>query len=64
MYDLGGKLVNGIKSKCVNSIAYVRVKGGESKCFGIHSGVSPGCIVTLALQCMYGRSDEGGENEE
>ena len=27
MYDAGGKLLNGFKSMCVNSLAYVRVKG-------------------------------------
>ena len=29
MYDVGGKLFNGIKSKYINSLACVRVKGGE-----------------------------------
>ena len=28
MYDLGSKLLNGIKSMCVNSLVCVRVKGG------------------------------------
>ena len=27
MYDVGGKLLNGIKSMYVNSLTYVRVKG-------------------------------------
>ena len=31
MYDVGGKLLNGIKSMYVNSVAFVRVKGGESE---------------------------------
>ena len=35
MHDVGGKLLNGIKSMYVNSLAYVRVKGGESECFRI-----------------------------
>ena len=29
MYDVGCKPLNGIKSMYVNSLAYVRVKGGE-----------------------------------
>ena len=37
MYDLGGKLMNGIKSVYVNSLA-IRVKGCESECFRIDSG--------------------------
>ena len=39
MYDVGGKLLNGIKSIYVNSLACVRIKGGESECFRINSGV-------------------------
>ena len=39
MYDVGGKLLNGIKSMYVNSLAYVIVKGVESECFRIDSGV-------------------------
>ena len=35
MYDVWGKLLNGIKSMYVNSLAGVRVKGGESECFRI-----------------------------
>ena len=38
MYDLGGELLNGIKSMHVNSLACVKVKGGEGKCFKIDSG--------------------------
>ena len=33
MYDVGGKLLNGIKSMYINSLAWARVKGGESECF-------------------------------
>ena len=29
MYDLGGKLLNGNKNMYINSLACVRVKGGE-----------------------------------
>ena len=39
MYDVGGKLLNGIKSMYVNILACVRVKGGESVCFRIDSCV-------------------------
>ena len=35
IYDMSGKLLNGIKSVYV----YVRVKGCESDCFRIDSGV-------------------------
>ena len=31
--DVGGKLLNGIRSMYVNSLACIRVKGGESQCF-------------------------------
>ena len=41
MYDVGGKLLNGIKSMYVNSLAFVRVKG-ESECFRIDIGVRRG----------------------
>ena len=39
MHDVGGKLLNGLKSIYVNSLACVRVKGGKSDCFRIDSGV-------------------------
>ena len=38
MYDVGGKLFNGIKSMYVASQPYVRVKGGESEWFRIDNG--------------------------
>ena len=31
MYDVGGKLLDGIKSMYIDSLACVRVKGGESE---------------------------------
>ena len=34
MYDVGGKLLSGIKSMYADSSACVRVKGGESKHLG------------------------------
>ena len=46
MYDVGGKLLNGIKSVCVNSLTCVRIKGSESRCFRINSGVRQGCIIS------------------
>ena len=45
MYDVGGKLLNRIKIIYANILACVRVKGGESKCFRIDSGVRQGCIM-------------------
>ena len=39
MYDVGGKLLNGIRSMYVNSLVYVRVKGGERDSYRIDSGV-------------------------
>ena len=35
MYHVGGRLLTGIKSVYINSVACVRVKGRESKCFRI-----------------------------
>ena len=37
IYDVKGKLLNGIKSMYVNSLSFVRLKWGESKCFRIDS---------------------------
>ena len=53
MYYVGGKLLNGNKSIYVKSLACLIVKGGESECFRINSGVR---------QCIYGRRDERGED--
>ena len=41
-----GKLLNGVKSMYINNLACVRVKGGESECFRIDSGVRRGCIIS------------------
>ena len=46
MHDVDGKLLNSIKSMNLNSLACVIVKGGESECFRIHSGVRQGCIMS------------------
>ena len=52
-YDVGGKLLNGIKSVYVNSEACVRVKGSESECFRINSDVKQGCVVSPWLFNVY-----------
>ena len=39
MYDVEGKLLGGIKSMYVDSLACVRVKGGEIELFRIDSRV-------------------------
>ena len=46
MNDVCGKLLNGIKSMYASSLAYVRVKGDESECFRINSGVRQRCNVS------------------
>ena len=53
MYDVDGKLLNGIKGMYVNNLACVRVKGGESGCFRINSGVRQGCIMSPWLFNVY-----------
>ena len=52
MYDVGGKLLSGIKSMYVDSVTCVRVKEGETKCFRTESCVRKGCRVPLAFQCV------------
>ena len=53
MYDVGGKLLSGIKSIYVNSLACVRVKWGMRK----------GRIMSPWLFSVYKwRSDEGSKN--
>ena len=71
---MGGKLLNGIKSIYVNSLACVRVKGGESDCFRINSGVRQGSImspwffnvymvaVMKKVKMRMGRREESGDN--
>ena len=39
MYDVGNKLLSVTKSMYVNSLACIKVKGGESERFRIDSGV-------------------------
>ena len=53
MYDVGGKLFNGIKSMYVNNLACVRVKEGKSECFRIDIGVKQVCIMFPWLFSVY-----------
>ena len=53
MYEASGKLLNGIKSMYVNSLASARVKGGESECFRINSDVKQGCIMSPWIFNVY-----------
>ena len=53
IYDVGDKLLNGIKSIYVKSLACVRVKGCESECFRIHNGVRQVCIMSPWLLNVY-----------
>ena len=46
MYDMSGKQLNRIKSIHVNSLAFVRVKLGESDCCSIDNVVRQGCIMS------------------
>ena len=50
---MGGKLLNGIKSMDVNSVACVRVKRSESECFRINSSVRKLCIISPWLFNVY-----------
>ena len=52
-YDVGGKLLSGIKSMYVDSSACVRVKKGESEWFRIDSGVRRGCIMSPWIFNVY-----------
>ena len=49
----GGKLLNGIKSMYVDSLACVSVKEGESERFRIDSGMRQGCIMSPWLFNVY-----------
>ena len=66
MYDRGGKLyAREIKSIYVDCLPCVRVKGGgESEWIKIDCGLRQGYIMSLSFQCIYGRSDEVGEDED
>ena len=45
IYDVGGKLLNCLKSMYVNNLSCFRVKGGESECFWIDNNVRQGFIM-------------------
>ena len=53
IYDVGGKLLSGIKSMYVDSSASVKIKGVESEQFRIDSGVRQGCIMFPRLFSVY-----------
>ena len=46
MYDVGGKLLNGIKSMYVNSLSCVKLKGSDSKSFRIDISERQVCIMS------------------
>ena len=43
---VGGKLLSGVKGMYVDSLACVRVKGGESEWFRIDIGMREWCIMS------------------
>ena len=45
MYDVGGKLLSGIKNMHGNSLSCVRVKRSDSVCFRIGSAMRKGSIM-------------------
>ena len=47
MYDLGKKVLNGIKNMYVNSLACIRMKAGEKESIRRNSGVRYGFIMSL-----------------
>ena len=53
MYDMGCKLLSGIKRMYLDSLACVRVKGAEIERFRIDSGVRQGCIMSPLLFNVY-----------
>ena len=62
---MGDKLLSGIKSMYGDSSSCVRVKGDESEQFRIDKGGKTGVYhVPLAIQCIYGWSDEVMKGEK
>ena len=56
MYDVSGKLLNGIKCMYVNSLACVRVKKGESECFKV-------CMDPMMKEVKIGMGKRGEISE-
>ena len=57
MYDMGGKLLNGIKSMYVNSLACVRVIGDDILC-------SLGSLIYIWTHDELGKNGDGEEGSE
>ena len=53
MYDVWGKLLDGIRSMYVDSLACVRVKWIESEWFRIDNGVRQACFMSPWLFSVY-----------
>ena len=53
MYDVSGKLLNGIKSKCEDNLAYLRLKNSESECFRTSTDVTQGYIMSPLLLNVF-----------
>ena len=53
MYEVGGKLLNRIKSMSINILVCVREKMGESECFQFDRGVRQGYTMSLCLFNVY-----------
>ena len=68
MQGVGGKLLTGIYSMNVNSLACVRVKWGGGECFRTESDVREGCVMSPWLYSMYMdavmKRDENGDGED
>ena len=57
--DVGGKLLSGIKSVCIDSLTCFREKGVKSKRFRIDSRVRTRVYYApLVLQYIYGCNDK------
>ena len=53
MYGVSCKILSEIKIMYVNSLAYVRVKGGDIECFRIESDVRQDCVMFSWLFNVY-----------
>ena len=53
IYYVHGKLLSEIKTTYAHSLAYVRVKGGNSEWFNINSCVRKGCIISPWIFNVY-----------